>query len=184
MDRKIIYNKLANLNNSDKKNFSNFIVDKLNNKKKENINNINIDKKIKTSQYKNAESIFIYKALDNEVNLDKLIDISLEYGKTVAVPITNENMEMVKIDKNTEFELKKFNVREPKSGEIIQDVDLAIIPIVAFDKNCNRTGHGKGYYDKFLAKHNCLKMGVAFSIQEINNCIVKITDIPMDMIII
>ena len=45
---------------------------------------------------------------------------------------------------------------------------LVIMPGVAFDKNCNRIGYGKGFYDKFLMKHpNARRMALAFELQRI-----------------
>ncbi|MFA6866477.1 MAG: 5-formyltetrahydrofolate cyclo-ligase [Clostridia bacterium] len=167
MDRKIIFNQINQISNENKAKFSLEICNKI----------------IELECYKRAKSIFIYKALDNEVCLDKLIDDSLDKGKIVAVPITRQEIHLIKIDKTTQFEKKLFDVREPTFGEEINDVDLAIVPMVAFDKNCNRVGHGKGYYDRFLAKHKCIKIGVAFEMQQIINCEVKSTDVAMDMII-
>jgi len=77
------------------------------------------------------------------------------------------------------FPLKKnkWGLEEPTQGEStnIHDIDLVIVPLVAFDKKGNRVGYGKGFYDKFLAacRPECKRVGLSFfeavdSIDDIN----------------
>jgi 5-formyltetrahydrofolate cyclo-ligase len=66
------------------------------------------------------------------------------------------------------FPLKKnkWGLEEPTQGEAtqIQDIDLVIVPLMAFDRKGNRVGYGKGFYDKFLAKTrpDCKRVGLSF----------------------
>lgn len=84
------------------------------------------------------------------------------------------------------FPLKKnkWGLEEPTEGEAtdINDIDLVIVPLVAFDKKGNRVGYGKGFYDKFLAecRPDCTRVGLSFfeavdSIDDINTL-----DMPLD----
>ena len=65
--------------------------------------------------------------------------------------------------------------------------DIILIPLVAFDNNLNRLGYGGGYYDRVIAKlsrrKKILKIGLAFSIQKINNVPVTRYDKKLDYIV-
>lgn len=64
------------------------------------------------------------------------------------------------------FEINQYGIPEPIGGiEVLEtDIDIAFIPLLAFDKKGNRVGYGKGYYDRFLAKcrKDVLKIGLSF----------------------
>lgn len=132
--------------------------------------------------YKKAEIVFCYKSVDNEVNTEIIISDLLSSKKTVCVPRTTQEMHFIKIDKDTVYSKGAFGIKEPSFGEEITNCDLMIVPMVAFDKNCNRMGHGKGYYDRYLFNKNCFKIGIAFEEQE-GKFEVYPHDIAMDMVI-
>lgn len=167
MDRNRIYEQINKLSLEEKLKFGNAVVESV----------------IKTDFFKKAETIFLYKSLPNEIDTKKLINICFDMGKTVAVPVTADKIKMVIINEKTKFMKKKFGVEEPIEGTELFDADVAIVPMVAFDRRLNRVGHGKGYYDRFLADKQCRKIGIAFSLQESNEIVVKSTDIKMDIII-
>ena len=77
----------------------------------------------------------------------------------------------------------KFGVLVPKEYEIISDVDVAFIPLIACDKNKNRIGFGKGYYDKFLSGKNILKIGLAYDFQIVDHIPSNSWDVKLDLII-
>lgn len=134
-------------------------------------------------EYKYAKNIMVYLALPDEVDTGLLLKDALLNKDTVAVPVTREDIHLVVIDKNTKFVKGQFDVLEPESGLEITDTELAIIPMVAYDREGNRLGHGKGYYDRFLLGKKCFKIGVAFSVQGFEKLSISPTDIKMDMIV-
>jgi 5-formyltetrahydrofolate cyclo-ligase len=72
---------------------------------------------------------------------------------------------------------------EPKDGKILNDIDLIIVPLLAYNQNKHRIGYGKGYYDRFINKYNPKhKIGVSFDFQYID-FIEDINDEPLDDII-
>jgi 5-formyltetrahydrofolate cyclo-ligase len=83
------------------------------------------------------------------------------------------------------FPLKKnkWGLEEPTQGEAtdIKDIDLVIVPLVAFDKKGNRVGYGKGFYDKFLAecRPDCKRVGLSFfeAVDQIDD--INTLDVPL-----
>lgn len=64
------------------------------------------------------------------------------------------------------------------------EFDVVIVPLVAFDANCNRIGMGGGWYDGYFAAHpNALKIGVAFSTQEVPTIPISPVDVPLDIVV-
>jgi len=69
----------------------------------------------------------------------------------------------------------------PESG--ITDFDLSITPLVAADIKNNRLGRGGGWYDKLFEFKKCIKIGLAYDEQIIDEIPVEAHDIPMDIIV-
>lgn len=64
------------------------------------------------------------------------------------------------------------------------EFDAIIVPLVAFDAECNRIGMGGGWYDAYFAAHpNSLKIGIAYSIQEVPVVPVTPLDVPLDIVV-
>lgn len=65
-----------------------------------------------------------------------------------------------------QLENNTWGIPEPKQGipTPVEKVDLVLVPLLAFDKQGNRVGYGRGFYDKFLAgcSEKCQKIGLSF----------------------
>lgn len=81
---------------------------------------------------------------------------------------------------------EQFGIGEP-TGEEYKDLDkveLIIVPGVAFDRQCNRMGRGRGFYDRLLkSTPNALKVGVAFDFQMLDTIPTEPFDVKMDHVI-
>jgi len=90
-------------------------------------------------------------------------------------------------DKGVEMITNTYGIDEPKEGNLISEneIDLVLIPLLAFDKKGYRVGFGKGYYDKFLSrcKPNVIKAGLSFfdPVDEIKD--ISGFDIPLNFCI-
>ncbi|MDR3127463.1 MAG: 5-formyltetrahydrofolate cyclo-ligase [Tannerellaceae bacterium] len=62
-------------------------------------------------------------------------------------------------------------------------IDLIIVPGLAFDRQGNRLGRGKGFYDRFLSTLNTPRIGICFQYQLLDEVPFNVEDIPMDKII-
>ena len=162
--RKTILSKRKNIIN--KKELSTIIVNKI----------INLD------IYKNSKVIALYNSMDNEVDTSILINNS--NNKIILLPrIINDKMEFIEINKNTKYNKSKFKVMEPIGNIYNGNIDLIIVPAVSFDKERNRLGYGRGYYDKYLINKNVYKIGICFNEQITDLLPVTNLDIKMDMVI-
>ena len=142
------------------------------------------NKIMKLDIYKNSKVIALYSSMKSEVDTKELIKESLELGKKVLLPrILNKNkMIFIEINNDTNYERNTFGVLEPIGIEE-KNIDLMIIPGVAFDKDNNRLGYGRGYYDKYLKDKDLYKIGICFHEQLVDNIEVEEHDIKMDLII-
>jgi 5-formyltetrahydrofolate cyclo-ligase len=84
------------------------------------------------------------------------------------------------------LKINKYGIPEPETRNVVYP-DILLIPLVAFDKNLNRLGYGGGYYDRLIEKlskkKNIIKIGLAFSIQEIDKVPINVYDKKLDYIV-
>ena len=85
-----------------------------------------------------------------------------------AIPKINRQLNELEhffFDGPSQLEENRWGIPEPKRGTAIapKDIDLVLVPLLAFDAKGNRVGYGKGYYDKFLAqcRPDCKKIGLS-----------------------
>ncbi len=90
-------------------------------------------------------------------------------GLKVVVPkidIHSGNMHHLHFDETSELINNAYGINEPTGGNKIieNEIDLVLVPLLAFDKYGFRVGYGKGYYDKFLSKcrKDVIKIGLSF----------------------
>ena len=129
------------------------------------------------------QNYFVYKSFKNEVETDKIIDRLTALNKTIAYPITFSDYMVAGIPIGDEITTDKFGVTIPKNYSVMQSPEVVFIPLIACDKNKNRIGFGKGYYDKFLQNRNCIKVGICYDFQVVDGIVPNPTDIPLDIIV-
>lgn len=153
-----------------------------------------IDKILNLIKYKESKVICIYSNLEFEVDTSLLINSGITDNKTIAIPkvIDKNTMEFYKIDSIEELiHIGKFGIKESigKKNNLIKksDIDLVIVPGICFDKNKNRIGYGKGYFDRYLSdvSESVTKIGICFDEQLLTNSDIESTknDIKMDIVI-
>lgn len=104
-----------------------------------------------------CDTFLAYWPLPDEVDIRPFIDELVAQGKTVLLPrVTGEEtMELCRYTSRADLREGTFHIMEPV-GELFTDydqIDVALIPGMAFDMAGHRLGRGKGYYDRFLAEH-------------------------------
>lgn len=115
--------------------------------------------------------LFTYAATETEVNTDAIVGY-LHFqnpGMTVAYPVSDFRtftMQAMEVTPETLFSKNKYGIPEPQSGSLVspEDMDVIIVPMLCFDEQGYRVGHGKGFYDKYLAhtKSSAIKIGLSY----------------------
>lgn len=115
------------------------------------------DRLLQTAWYQNAEVIYGYAPLSNEVDDREFLEQALSEGKVVALPKTGADcsMEFYQVTSLTQLVEGRFHVMEPDENCPICEAvtPVILIPGVVFDRTGNRYGYGKGYYDRYFARY-------------------------------
>jgi 5-formyltetrahydrofolate cyclo-ligase len=140
----------------------------------------------------NILHLFLPIEKNKEPNTNFILKILFQRFKKVQVVVPKTDFEKMQmehfaIEEQTLFEENKYGIPEPISDKIIaeNEIDLVLIPLLAFDKNGNRIGYGGGFYDQFLAnvKPDCIKIGLSL-FEPIETIIeTEKTDIKLDFCI-
>lgn len=137
-------------------------------------------------EYRQAAVLMTYVDFRNEVRTGDLIRESLARGKQVAVPfIDPRNRRLIPsllLNFPEDLAPGVWGILEPAPGCLHPvepaEIDLVVVPGVAFDEKGNRLGYGGGYYDRFLpqTRPGCFHVAPAFELQIWS----KITPAPYD----
>ena len=144
-------------------------------------------------EFRKAGSVMFYLALPDEVETEQMMRESARTGKNLIVPfVDKEAGKMVASwlkDYDTELETGLFGVPEPKVKyrRIVEhkDIDLVIVPGIAFDLRGARLGFGAGYYDRFLKglREDIPSVAIAFDFQISGKLPAASHDMLMDKIV-
>ena len=109
-------------------------------------------------------------------------------GKIVVLPVVLDDTRMEVRIYNDANDLKEgaYGISEPagKRYDEIENIEVAIVPGMAFDKDGHRLGRGKGYYDRFLSQIPYIyKIGVCFGFQLLDNVPSAEYDIIMNEVV-
>ena len=99
--------------------------------------------------------------------------------------ISDNTLTNILWEEETPLAMNQWGVTEPEYGIEVpsKSIDMVIIPLLAFDKQGNRIGYGKGFYDRFLAdcRPDVIKTGVSYFGPEEKFEDVDVYDIPLDI---
>ena len=126
------------------------------------------EKVVTHSFFLDTDIIYCYIDYKREAATRPIIKKAWELKKTVYVPkVVGDDMTFHRITSFSDLEEGFRGIPEPTTNSADRiNPGLVIIPGVVFDKNRNRIGYGKGYYDRFLSKHDYLKtLAIGFELQ-------------------
>ena len=135
-----------------------------------------------------AESrvVLLYYALPDEVQTEGLI--RKYYGKKkIVLPLVSGDDLLMK-----EYDPEKIcsgycSIPEPTADALdvdVKDIDFAVIPGVAFDRQCNRLGRGRGFYDRLLSGVKCPVYGISYDFQLVDQVPLEPFDKPLDGLVL
>lgn len=135
-----------------------------------------------------AAVVMVFWSFGSEVETSELIDGFLGDGKVVALPRT-EGGEVVAVAyaRGDEMRETAFGAMEPRFGTVLGpgDLDLVVVPGVAFDRSCRRLGYGAGFYDRLLGRtrEDARAIAIAFALQVVDEVPAGRTDRTIDGIV-
>ncbi len=108
------------------------------------------------------KTIHIFLTLEKfkEIDTKPIIDYFRNQNKKIVVSksdFTNNTLTHFYLEKDTQIELNKYGIPEPKNAKPVSEtvLDLVFVPLLISDEQNYRIGYGKGFYDRFLV--NCRK---------------------------
>ncbi|MDE7411965.1 MAG: 5-formyltetrahydrofolate cyclo-ligase [Paramuribaculum sp.] len=131
-----------------------------------------------------SEKILMYHSLPDELSTISFLD-KWHNSKRFFLPRVNGvNLDILPYEQ-TSLKIGAFHIEEPTGNDIsdISEIELIIVPAVAYDRKGNRVGRGKGYYDRLLAESNALKIGIGYDFQLVDEIDTEEHDIPVDIVI-
>lgn len=122
-----------------------------------------------TPEWMDAKVVATTMSQSLELDTAPIILHARHEGRQVVVPRTlpNRQMEFVALNEDTEFDETDFGILEPHDGQVYQpdEIDLMVVPGVAFTRSGHRIGFGGGYYDRYLSKYHGKTVSLAFTTQ-------------------
>lgn len=127
-----------------------------------------------------------YVSLEDETDTMGIISWCLDHHKKVCVPRTGKTMLVFhEITSFDDLEHGVLNILEPKKDTPVvdpKDIELMFVPLLAFDEEGHRVGHGAGYYDRYLTE-DMVKAGLAYPQQKVDSIETTANDADLDLVI-
>lgn len=138
----------------------------------------------KTAAFMMADNILMYHSLPDELQTIKFLRKWSDRKRFFLPRVNGVNLDLLPYEE-TRLELGSFHIEEPTGDDFadVDDIELMIVPAVAFDRKGNRLGRGKGFYDRLLATSKATKIGVGYEFQLFDSIPSEPHDVAMDMVI-
>lgn len=134
-----------------------------------------------------ARTVALYMGLDDEAPAQRLAAPLIAMGKRVALPRVLDrlgSMDFLAWTPDAPLVPGPFRTSHPEPGDGPVTPDAIIAPLVGFDRALNRLGQGGGYYDRAFARFpDALRIGLAWSAQELDDVPADPWDLPLDIIL-
>lgn len=149
-----------------------------------------VDAVMRWIQNEGFDAVMLYLSMRSEVETDGLLDGLLRAGKQVCAPVvdTERNCMVPRRirDGKTDLVRHRYGMLEPGTAcpiFPIAQLQLVVVPGIAFDGKGYRLGYGKGFYDRFLAScPNAIPIGLAYQIQVVEDTFPEAWDVPVQHI--
>jgi 5-formyltetrahydrofolate cyclo-ligase len=152
------------------------------------------DRLVDLPEYRGARSVLCYVSFRSEVSTHAFFSRMWADGKRVVVPYcTAQHLSLFCLHSFDDLAPGTLGILEPKPGLRgqdhrrceVQEIDLLVIPGLAFDRQGGRLGYGKGYFDRLLpgARDDALLAAVAFECQLFDDVPVQAYDVRVDAVI-
>ncbi|MBF0554479.1 MAG: 5-formyltetrahydrofolate cyclo-ligase [Nitrospirae bacterium] len=146
----------------------------------------------KTEEFIKAKSVMFFASIRSEPNTLEMIQSALNIEKTIVLPRVNlktRELEPYSVTGLHELVLGYMDIPEPLPERRVcaDDIDIIVMPGLAFDKSGGRIGYGGGYYDRLISaikkQHPPVLAAIAYTQQVVEHVPVMSHDVRVDMIV-
>jgi len=134
-------------------------------------------------EYLNARTIGAYAPLPDEVDITPIMT---DPDRSFYIPAFDEASNGYRLARMGEtFKRGRFGILEPVDPIFAEkdEIDLIIVPGVAFDQSGRRIGRGGGFYDQLLPQYHAIRAGICFDFQCLENIPTEAHDCQMDLLV-
>lgn len=132
-----------------------------------------------------CRSPLVYLSMAREARTDRLVEALLLRGARVLAPRCGADgaMEAVPLS-GARLQRSRMGMEEP-DGEPVdpEKIDLVLVPLLGFDASGRRLGRGGGYYDRFLRRTGCPRIGLALEMQRLDRVPEDEWDAALDAVV-
>lgn len=138
----------------------------------------------KTAAFMLAERIMMYHSLPDELYTHDFLSKWSGKKRFYLPRVNGVDLEILPYHESR-LELGSFHIEEPTGSDVADpsEIELVIVPAVAYDRKGRRLGRGKGFYDRFLKTTKATKIGVGYEFQLFDEIPSEPHDVGMDMVI-
>ena len=124
------------------------------------------DRLEQSAAFQLADHILMYHSLPDELSTHEFIDRWAGRKHFFLPRVNGLNLEILPYDKSR-LATGAFLIEEPEGSDTVNvsEIELIIVPAIAYDRAGNRVGRGKGYYDRLLSESKATKIGVGYDFQ-------------------
>lgn len=138
----------------------------------------------KTAAFLLADRIMMYHSLPDELYTHAFLKKWAGKKRFYLPRVNGVNLEVLPYEESR-LELGSFHIEEPKGNELTDpaEIEMVVVPAVAYDRKGKRLGRGKGFYDRFLQNTKATKVGVGYEFQLVEELPVEPHDVAMDIVV-
>lgn len=131
-----------------------------------------------------ANKILMYHSLPDELSTHRFLRKWADRKQFYLPRVNGVNLDILPYDESR-LELGSFHIEEPTGQNTVNadEIEVIVVPAVAYDRKGNRLGRGKGFYDRLLASTRATKIGVAYEFQIVDEVPTEPHDVAMDIVI-
>ena len=142
------------------------------------------DRLEQTAAFLLADRILMYHSLPDELYTHEFLSKWAARKHFFLPRVNGVDLEILPYEESR-LELGSFHIEEPTGNNTVDpsEIELVVVPAVAYDRKGNRLGRGKGFYDRLLKSTKATKIGVGYEFQLYDELPTEPHDVGMDMVI-